>query len=260
MALHVLQITDCHLVAAGEKLLEIDTQATLEAVLEHSTATRQPDAIIASGDLCHSATAPIYQRFLETVKRYSDAPLVCLPGNHDVLAQMQAAALPMRPLELGDWSVLWLDSHVDDVVESSVTDDDRAYIRDCLGRAAGKHILLATHHPMMEVACPWLDKDGIQQAGDLLDWIRTQADSCRCSLRAVVFGHAHQEAAGMHKGIPLLCTPSTCFQFGPKTAHFSVVNTPPGYRWLSLYDDGSLSSAVFRVEGLAINPVLPPRA
>ena len=51
MSLNVLHITDCHLVAPNANLIGVDTQASLEAVLAQACAQRQPDAVIASGDL-----------------------------------------------------------------------------------------------------------------------------------------------------------------------------------------------------------------
>ena len=77
--------------APDTSLLGVDTQASLEAVLAQACAQRHPDAVIASGDLAHDAKCEVYQRFLHTVRNTTSAPLLCLPGNHDVLEQMQAA-------------------------------------------------------------------------------------------------------------------------------------------------------------------------
>ena len=44
-----------------------------------------------------------------------------------------------------------------------------------------------------------------------------------------------------------MATPSTCVQFLPQSATFAVDNAAPGYRWLSLYEDGSLETGVERI-------------
>ena len=49
----VLQISDCHLVVAGARLLGVDTQSAFEAVLEHALINNQADAVIVSGDIAH---------------------------------------------------------------------------------------------------------------------------------------------------------------------------------------------------------------
>ena len=134
----VLHISDCHLVAEGTRLIGVDTQASLEAVLDQALAERTPDAIIASGDLAHDPFDYVYARFGETVRVRSDAPLMCLPGNHDVLASMRAAELPMAPLEVGPWSLVPLDSHEDDKTPSLITDADRAAVAAHLVSGGGR--------------------------------------------------------------------------------------------------------------------------
>ena len=61
-------------------------------------------------------------------------------------------------------------------------------------------------------------------------------------LRGVVFGHIHQASQQLFDGRPLLGSPSTCFQFLPDADEFALDDRPPGYRWLKLYDDGSIAT------------------
>ena len=249
----VLQISDCHLVAAGDTLLGIDTQATLEAVLEHAVAAHQPDAIIASGDLAHAPLAEVYERFGATVRRYTNAPLLCLPGNHDVLAPMVEAGLPMEALQIGNWNIVPLDSHQDDAPAALVEQADRDVAGRALAAASGDHCLVATHHPLVEVNSPWLDKDRIQNPAELVEWLsECSAVSGISRLRGVVFGHAHQAVEEVCGGVPVLGVPSTCFQFLPQSERFSLDDQAPGYRWLFLDDKegGSGGGFTSRVERL----------
>ncbi len=39
-----------------------------------------------------------------------------------------------------------------------------------------------------------------------------------------------------------MTTPSTCAQFRPASADFALDAKPPGYRWLTLHEDGSLQA------------------
>ena len=228
----------------GTRLIGVDTQASLEAVLDRALDERTPDAIIASGDLAHDPYDYVYARFYETVRTRTDAPLLCLPGNHDVLASMQAAGLPLRALEVGPWSLVPLDSHEDDKTPSLITDDDRAAVAAALAAAQGAHVLVATHHPLVVVDCPWLDRDRIQNGDAVIHWL----SECSPKLRGVVFGHAHQVVEGFCGGLPVYGVPSTCFQFKPKSQQFSLDDTTPGYRWLALGDDGELVTRVERTD------------
>jgi len=254
MTTTVLQISDCHLVVDGARLAGVDTQASLQAVLQHACSEQAPDAIIASGDIAHDATREVYQRFLNTVREHSKAPMLTLPGNHDVLGVMQMAGLPMSPLELGRWSLIALDSHEDDLPVALVTAADKAQTGHDLDEARGEHCLLATHHPLVKIKCPWLDKDRIQNGAELLEWLsECSAKNGSPRLRGVVFGHAHQEIENTLGKLPVYGAPSTCFQFKPRSATFTPDTLSPGYRWLYLGDDGSVKTKVHRVDTFRIN-------
>ncbi|NOX49814.1 MAG: hypothetical protein GXP16_04665 [Gammaproteobacteria bacterium] len=258
MTQHILQISDCHLVMSGTTLLGVDTQASLEAVLQQATQDRQPQAIIASGDLAHDPVREVYMRFLETLRRYSDAPLICLPGNHDVLGVMQTVGLPMQMLNLGCWSIVWLDSHEDQLPRAQVTAADCAAVVRAIEKARGQYLLVATHHPFMLVDSPWLDKDRIQKPAELVDWLAecgAVLNEGAPRLRGVVFGHAHQSIEGFcgSQKVPVFGVPSTCFQFQPGSEVFSIDAKPPGYRWLHLAENGDITTHVERVVSFPIN-------
>lgn len=246
----LLHITDCHLVASGGRLLNCDTQASLEQVLSHAIAQNTPDLVVASGDLAHDPQVDIYQRFVTTVRHYTSAPLLCLPGNHDVLGLMQQAQMPMQPLRLGQWSIVALDSHVDDQPQAQVSAADRDLVAQHFAQSDADHLLLATHHPLIEVDCPWLDQDRIQNPDELLEWLADRSVRLGSPrLRGAVFGHAHQSLQAQMAtpaDLPVFGTPSTCFQFQPRSETFCVDDAPPGYRWLWLDADGGITTRVER--------------
>ena len=181
------------------------------------------------------------------------------------------------------WSLVPLDSHIDDQPVSMVSAADRQRTADLIMRSSAEHLLLATHHPMVAVNSPWLDKDRIIQPEELLSWFaarstakyqlnrspgersattasphaKTNVDDNMAEpdaaiqrsdetlrLRGVVFGHAHQEVEAQVAAIPVWGVPSTCFQFQPLTQNFAVDVTAPGYRWLRLEDDGRIETTV----------------
>ena len=76
---------------AGTTLLGVDTHASLEAVLKQALADdgQEADAVLVTGDIAHQALRDVYARLLPTLQQYTDAPVLCVAGNHDVLDIMQ---------------------------------------------------------------------------------------------------------------------------------------------------------------------------
>ena len=252
----VLQISDCHLVVAGTSLIGVDTQASLDAVLSQALSQHQPDAIVATGDIAHDPARDVYQRFLHTVDAHTDVPLMVVPGNHDVLGVMQATDFPLAPITLEHWTLLGIDSHEDELPRANITskdlDQSTAWLTDAVTRP---NLLAATHHPLIGVNCPWLDIDRIQNPQGLADWLTQRSSN---TLRGFVFGHAHQIVEATvtrtaHPPLPIWGAPSTCFQFAPGSQKFTIGAECPGYRWLFLHDDGSITTQVCRAEDFAIN-------
>jgi Icc protein len=45
----------------------------------------------------------------------------------------------------------------------------------------------------------------------------------------------------------ILGAPSTCFQFKPKCASYTLDDKAPGYRLFLLYPDGKIESNIYRI-------------
>lgn len=239
-----LQISDLHLRGEeGARLLGVDTWATLGAVLDQALEEGRPDVILVTGDVAHDPEPAVYQRFHDHLRARYAGPVLMLPGNHDVLDHM-GTLFERRCLELAGWTLLGLDSHVDEQPGALVDEAECEWLKGALAGARTDHVLLATHHPPVPVGCPWLDGDRIQNGFELLEWMSEHS-----TVRAMVFGHAHQEVESAHHCIALYGAPATCFQFEPGSGSFSVDGLMPGYRWLELGADGGVSSRVRRVEG-----------
>lgn len=255
--LTVLQISDSHLPAvAGTTLLGVDTDATLTAVLEQALAEHTPDALIASGDLVHEGGRAAYRRFRELVRSRFAGPVLYLAGNHDHGAPLAAELGEADTLVLHRWEIIGFDSHQDDAPEACV---DEAALLARVAASAAPNVLLACHHPPVVVGCPWLDKDCIRAGPELIESCAVAvgraaaADGGAPGVRGLVFGHVHQEVRAAQGDVLVLGAPSTCFQFEPGSQRFSIDRDPvtgrPGYRWLMLQADGTLSTRVGRLLG-----------
>jgi Icc protein len=69
-------------------------------------------------------------------------------------------------------------------------------------------------------------------------------------VRGILWGHVHQQFDRMRGNVKLMATPSTCVQFLPKSTTFAVDEAAPGYRWLSLFEDGSIETGVERLTAI----------
>jgi Icc protein len=151
-------------------------------------------------------------------------------------------------MHLPGWEVIGIDSHVDLKVEAHLSGQDLSDLQANLANAEGRHVLVATHHPPIDVGCAWLDKDRIQMGQELLESLSEHP-----GVKAMVFGHVHQVVESNYRDIAVLGTPSTCFQFAPHTQTFSIDHTMPGYRWLRLSAHGVVRSEVRRVANYPLN-------
>ena len=104
--------------------------------------------------------------------------------------------------------------------------------------------LIFLHHQLVPVGSAWIDQYVVSNAADFFA-ITDQFDN----IRAVSWGHVHQDFSRRRKHMKLYATPSTCVQFKPNSDDFAVDTAMPGYRWFELRSDGSFDTGVSRVTG-----------
>ena len=247
----VLQITDLHLFAEpGRELLGVVTDASLAAVLDQALATATPAALLVTGDVTQEGEIAGYRRALEMVRERYDGPSLWLPGNHDLAATLTQSRVPTQALTLGSWEIVTIDTHVDDQVEGHVDPGELDRLARVLDASRAAYVLVCGHHHPIPIGTPWLDGQVIDNADALLALLDRHE-----AVRGYLFGHVHQEVDVRHGRLDIIGTPSTCFQFEPKSPEFSVDGRSPGYRWLDLGEDGAITTRVERVEHIRVEPI-----
>lgn len=246
----LVQLTDSHLFAEADgKLLGMNTCDSLERVVELAIS-EQPriDLILATGDLSQDGSVASYQRFRRVAERI-EAPGRWCPGNHDELAAMREAcrgsALMEPVLEIGGWRVVMLDTLVAGSVFGMLRGDQLELLDRALSEAPNSHHLICLHHHPVSIGSRWMDTIGLRNPEALFDVLDRHSN-----VRALLWGHIHQEFDHWRNGVRLLASPSTGVQFAPQSEDFQVDSVAPGYRWLRLYADGKLETAVSRVSGI----------
>jgi Icc protein len=244
----ILQISDLHLLPRpGETMLGVDTEYYFHRVLEQAFAANPKiDLILLTGDLAQHPTMESYRRLAEKLKACR-APCICLPGNHDDFALMKSALNSDRvscdkQFFLDGWMVIALNSQIPGKPGGRLEKPELQFLEECLRAWPQRHVLVAVHHHCRSVDSRWMDTMMIENSEEFLALLGRYP-----MVKAVTCGHIHQVMDTQVNKIRLFSAPSTCFQFEPKSLDFSVVDTPPGYRIMDLYPDGSLDTAVYRL-------------
>lgn len=250
--MRVVQVSDCHLFADKEgKLLGLNTQFSLERVLDRLREEQTDmDLILATGDLSQDASYESYIRLREMLEAFR-TPIYWMEGNHDKPAPMLKALEDQRErvspciVEQGNWTIILLDSTIPGEVPGELFEDDLSFLEKALNEARGEHIMVSLHHHPLPMGCKWLDTQVVASADHFFDIIDRHP-----RVRAIIWGHVHQEYEGERNGVRLFSVPSTCVQFKPHSEDFAVDDANPGYRWFDLYDDGRIETSVSRVTGI----------
>jgi len=243
----LLQLTDLHLLAAAQqRLLGVCTERTFTAVLDAALAQARPDVVVLSGDLAHDPLPAVYGRCRQAIEaRLPGVPLLAVPGNHDAGEAFAGVFAGRDRVRLDGWTLLGFDSHRDDQTGAVFDADALHRLQQRCAAEPVAHLLLVTHHPPIDVGARWLDRDRLSSGSgppEVLDWAAAEG-----RVRAMLFGHVHQPVDAVHRGLRLLGSPSTCFQFTPGSSRFSVDGALPGYRWVDLQDDGRFDTRVERL-------------
>lgn len=248
--LRILQITDCHLGRdADEDLLGLRTADSLNDVLRRAKEEQERqrfDLVLASGDISNDGTPESYERFVKAVRMtLPNTPIAWLEGNHDDPASMRSLNVAPPLVEyvtLGEWRIILLNSRVPFEDRGELSQRELERLQRLLASDPMAPTLIFLHHQMVPVGCAWVDKYVVSNADEFFA-ITDQFDN----IRAISWGHVHQEFFTVRKGVDLLATPSTCVQFRPMSDQFDVDEVMPGYRVYDLFANGAYQTGVQRV-------------
>ena len=250
----VLQFTDTHFFRDAEgKLLGVDTASSFGEV--YNLARKQfatPDLYLFTGDISQDETEESYRRMASTVAD-AGAPCYFLPGNHDRRQEMRNGLLgegsPFktdRQIVVGKWQIILLDSLIEGEVGGRLELGELDFLKKCLNERPDLFSMVCLHHHPVEMGARWLDQIGVENGSEFLHVLDGAAN-----VRALLWGHVHQQFDQQRGAYKMMATPSTCVQFKSKSDDFGIDPLPPGYRWLELGTDGNVESKVMRTDKVA---------
>lgn len=245
----LLQITDTHIFSnKKERFNDVDTSTSLNDVLHLARKNHWPvDAILATGDLVHDARTLAYERLLEMFNSIQ-APIFCLPGNHDSPTLMHQLlnthnVHTSKSIDIGSWLIVMLDSFQANTHAGKLQSGELSLLDKRLRANQDKHVLLCLHHPPVNIGSEWLDDMGLDNPEDFFAILDEYEH-----IKAILWGHIHQEFVCERHGVSLLGTPSTCIQFMPETDAYRKDKQTAAYRYLKLYSSGDIETHVLRLD------------
>lgn len=242
----IIQISDTHLMTdPNEHFIGISPEQNFHAVIAQILQEHPHiDAIVHTGDLAQQATTETYQRY-QAYMQSLGIPFFQIPGNHDDLSLFPFSMPLPEPacVEIGDWCFILLNSAVPKQVDGWIQTEQLLHLTHLLQQTQDKFVILACHHHPFEMHSQWIDQHKLKNTDQL-----TTLLSQFTHIKAVLFGHVHQESIHVWNNIQFLSTPATCAQFKPLSENFALDEAAPGYRYLHLKSDGQFESAIFRLK------------
>ncbi len=246
--IEILHITDCHLSAdSSNELLGVNTLDSLDAVLAQASSDAvSPDLVMVTGDLAQDGSEEAYRCLQDRLSEYH-CPKYWFAGNHDHRPSMAEAVGQgselTKVVRVGKWQIILLDSLVPGSVHGRLQQSELDVLETALNERPDLHTLVSLHHHPVDIHSAWLDGIGLHNRDEFWQIVDRAAN-----VKAVLWGHIHQDIDDMRQGVRLLASPSTCIQFKPRSDGFAIDNIAPGYRKLCLAPDGSIVTAVVRAE------------
>ena len=252
----IVQVTDPHLFNdPNSELLGINTQASFSQVLTEIQQQHYAyDLVLATGDLVQDSSDNGYLRFCENVKSL-EKMVFWIPGNHDFQPKMvefltKENVNAGKHILLGEhWQILLLDSQVQGVPHGQLEAEELAWLQAKLAAYPQRYTLVVLHHHLLSTGSRWLDQHNLRNPHELAGILEPFP-----RVKAILYGHIHQQVDSTWHGYHVMATPSTCIQFKPDCNTFTLDTLQPGWREIELYADGHIETRVKRIQQASFLP------
>ena len=247
--LRFVHFTDTHVVGPGVRLRDVDTCRSLERVIDAVNAlSPRPAFVIVGGDLVspdissdsieghRDASDDEYESsytVLHSMLERLAVPYHMLMGNHDrrgpfrrVMLSEQASEERHRfVVDVDGYRICALDSLDPGKKPGILGADQLAWLRERLREAADRDVVIGVHHHAVPIGLERLDVQMLMDADALWDVIVEAGN-----VRGVLCGHVHLQHEEVRHGIPVVTTPSTCFQSSKAFKEKRYLTGPPTLR------------------------------
>lgn len=219
----IVQLSDLHLAAPGERPHGADTSGNLRRVAAALQAMDlRPAAIVLSGDLSDRGDAASYDHLARLVEEVLDpfgCPVLAALGNHDDRRAFRRRVLgdhashldePVtHVLDLDDARVVVCDSLWPGHVEGRLGPEQLSWLDEQLAQAGERPNLVVVHHPSVPRGVPRADDYLLEDRDAFAEVI------ARHHVAAVLCGHSHVTTASLWAGTLHAAAPAVAFQLDP---------------------------------------------
>lgn len=247
--LRFVHFTDTHVIGPGVRLREVDSCETLGRVVDAVNGLDpRPAFVVVGGDLVSPDLAPevtqgirevtdgdyeASYRVLRAILGRLAVPFHVLMGNHDRRGPFRRAMLsepasdePHRYVVDADgYRLCALDSLIPGEKPGRLGAGQLDWLRDRLREAAGRHAVIAVHHHAVPIGLARLDEQMLTDADALWSVIGEAGN-----VSGVLCGHVHLQHEEVRDGVPIVTTPSTCFQSSKLFKEKQYLPGPPKLR------------------------------
>jgi Icc protein len=264
--LRILQITDLHLKADPAALWRgFNVQKSLDNVLKLASGYKHwpPQVILVTGDIVDDESPQgyrdTYQRLaLQLREQLGEAAAITrigfIPGNHDDSGILENSCSELDIEGCGfftcnNWQIVQLDSAITNSDDGELGNEQLALLDAALQYSPVPHTLVVLHHPLIKLGSEWMDSMRVKDADTFFKCIDNHNTNSLNQVRAVTWGHAHQQTDQLHKQVHLFGTPAAGpVQFKVASDDFAIdAGLQAGLRWLTLNEDGSIETSVHRL-------------
>lgn len=176
-----------------------------------------PDFVLHTGDVTYNPDESAYFTARDILSAIT-VPVYYLAGNHDDPVALQRVMLGRTEIkspfdyefEVNGVQIVCVDSNRPaEFPAGRVSDEQLAWLEGITRAQDDRPLVVATHHNVLPMGSPWWDDFMRMANGE--DFHRALLPA-RDRLRAVFFGHVHQNADTVRDGIPYFSTLSSWYQ------------------------------------------------
>lgn len=211
----VIQITDCHLFKDDSLMLDVPTNKTFNAVIEHikKEELQDTDAIFLTGDLSQDESKESYQRIVNLLGDIKKN-IYWIPGNHDCITTMSNVFsennqfIHTNHFHTDHWAFIFLNTKIDRNDYGFLSDLELDKLRRSLNQNSDKSIAIVMHHQPAPVGTPMIDHCMLQQANLFWEAISSY------SVKVILCGHVHGDySVKYNEQVTIEASPATCIQW-----------------------------------------------
>lgn len=246
MRLKFIHITDLHLSSDESELIHnIPIYKVLDSILSYiSERVNEFDFILITGDISDTGNLNSYIT-ARTKFEEINLPIYWLPGNHDNLDHIShfnntQNILGEKCFAKNGYIFLLLNSVAIDESGNNrnrglISDSELIFLRQCLESNIDREIIIALHHPPVKSGT-WKDDRMLLNTQEFFTELKNYKN-----IRAILYGHQHQEFQVNINNILYYSPPAASFQFS-KDVKWAFDTKGPGFGIVSISENGEIST------------------